>query len=347
MSTAGDGAVVAVDGVSPKPRARIASTPVSARSASLPAGASPSWSNPRKTVHVVDAASNRLIQTADVEAEPDQVAFSDELAYIRHRGSETVLMIPLEDRGHAGQAGAGGGLPRRPAPSRPPPRPTPAAGIVQAPGAAAVLVVNPEDKVDLLLQGRHGRAMGSFQNYGKQPRAVLVVDRSLEERAPGSYETLAKMSGPGDYDLALFVDSPAGPLLSGKSGGRSRPGRRPPAEARRRAPRSPEQGRRGRRRGHPLQAHQSRERRPRTGLTDVRVLAFLAPGIWQSRQWATEIRAGEPTRSTFTSPRVRRLLHLPGSRLRWPGVSEIALPGAGGGGRVGASQRPKSNRVPR
>jgi hypothetical protein len=31
---------------------------------------------------------------------------------------------------------------------------------------------------------------------------------------------------------------------------------------------------------------------PRTGLKDVRVLAFLAPGIWQQRQWATEVGKG-------------------------------------------------------
>ena len=34
--------------------------------------------------------------------------------------------------------------------------------------------------------------MGHFQNYGKQPRAVLVVVRSLREVRPGVYETTAR-----------------------------------------------------------------------------------------------------------------------------------------------------------
>ena len=46
VSTAGDGAVVVVDPLRPEPRARIAATPGSARSASRPAGASPSSSIP-------------------------------------------------------------------------------------------------------------------------------------------------------------------------------------------------------------------------------------------------------------------------------------------------------------
>ena len=57
----------------------------------------------KNQVHILDSASNRIVQTADVEAEPDQVAFSEELAYVRHRGSEIVLMIPLKAVGEPGR----------------------------------------------------------------------------------------------------------------------------------------------------------------------------------------------------------------------------------------------------
>ena len=55
-------------------------------------------------VHVLDSASNRIVQTADVDDSPDQLAFTDELAYIRHRGSANVFMIPLGAVGVEGNA---------------------------------------------------------------------------------------------------------------------------------------------------------------------------------------------------------------------------------------------------
>ncbi len=50
--------------------------------------------------------------------------------------------------------------------------------------------------------------MGSFQDYGGHPHAVLVVDRSLKEQSPGSYETVARMPLPGSYRLVFFLDTP-------------------------------------------------------------------------------------------------------------------------------------------
>jgi hypothetical protein len=173
------------------------------------------------------------------------------------------------------------------------PRPTPAAGIVQAPGASAVLVANPEDQAIYFYKEGMAAPMGHFKNYGKQPRAALVVDRSLREVRPGVYETTAKMSGPGEYDLALFVDSPklvqcypvkvaADPVLA--------------------AARKPKLGivpvnvpstvGVGEDVAVRFQLTDPADGSPRTGLKDVHVLAFLAPGIWQQRQWAVEAGPG-------------------------------------------------------
>ena len=71
-----------------------------------------------------------------------------------------------------------------------------------------VTVANPEDEVIYFYKEGMAAPMGHFRNDGKQPRAVLVVDRSLREVRPGVYETLARMSRAGNYDLALFVASP-------------------------------------------------------------------------------------------------------------------------------------------
>jgi YVTN family beta-propeller protein len=297
VANAGDGAVTAVDGQSEKPLARIAVGSADAGLAEIrfaPGGRLAFVVQPGKNaVHIVDAASNRRIQTADVEKEPDQVSFSDELAYVRHRGSETVLMIPLKTVGEPGRPVA---VVDFPGGQRPPglmARSTPADGIVQAPGAAAVLVANPEDKAIYYYKEGMAAPMGHFQNYGKQPRAVLVVDRSLREVRPGVYETTAQMTEAGDYELALFIDSPklvhcfplklaANPTLAAA--------RKVPLGVEVLTPKGTLTT--GDDVAVQLKITDPETKAPRTGLKDVRVLTFLSPGIWQQRHWAKEAANG-------------------------------------------------------
>jgi YVTN family beta-propeller protein len=297
ITTAGDvggSAIVAVDARSPKPVARMASTPGLGQIRFAPGGRLAFVVNPNEnTIHIVDAASNRIIQTADVEKEPDQVAFSDELAYIRHRGSETVLMIPLKTVGEPGKPVAVVDFPGGQHPPGRMVRPTPAAGIVQAPGSSAVLVSNPEDQVIYFYKEGMAAPMGHFNNYGKQPLATLVVDRSLREVKPGVYETTARMAAAGDYDLALFVDSPklvqcfpvkiaADPALAAA--------RKPalgvePVGNTSKATVGADVAVR-------FKLTDPGSGAPRAGLMDVRMLTFLAPGLWQQRQGATEVGQG-------------------------------------------------------
>ena len=50
--------------------------------------------------------------------------------------------------------------------------------------------------------------MGNFENYRREPLAVLVVDRSLREIRPGIYATTVKLPASGKYDVAFLTDSP-------------------------------------------------------------------------------------------------------------------------------------------
>jgi len=72
-----------------------------------------------------------------------------------------------------------------------------------------VLVANPVDQAVYYYQEGMAAPMGNLSNYGKQPRAVLVVDRSLHEKTPGVYETVRRIEHAGDYDLALYLDAPS------------------------------------------------------------------------------------------------------------------------------------------
>jgi YVTN family beta-propeller protein len=181
----GAGRIAVVDAAKPEPRAVIAAAPGLGQIRFAPGGRLAFVVHPDKNaVHILDAASNRIIQTADVEAAPDQVAFSDELAYVRHKGSPTMLMIPLKTVGEAGKPVSVVDFPGGEHPPGRMAKGTPAAGVVQAPGAAAVLVANPEDKAVYYYKEGMAAPMGHFQTYGKEPRAALVVDRSLRETRP-------------------------------------------------------------------------------------------------------------------------------------------------------------------
>lgn len=242
-------------------------------------------------VHILDTALNRIIQTADVEDGPDQIAFSDELAYVRHRDSEIVLMIPLDMVGTEGKpvpvidfTGGQAPLGRVSTPSL-------ADSIVQAPGATAVLVANAADKVIYFYKEGMAAPMGQFQNYGREPRAIQVVDSSLKERAPGVYETTARLRRPGLYDVAFFLDSPrtihcfevtVAPSPERQAERARNPGLGVEPLFKRRELRVGERISLTFKLTNPLTGE------PRIGLKDVSVLTFKAPGGWQKRQWAVQ-----------------------------------------------------------
>jgi YVTN family beta-propeller protein len=290
----GAGRIAAVDAEKAEPRAVVAAEPGIGRIRFAPGGRLAFVVHPEKnTVHIIDAASNRLIQTADMEAGPDQVTFSDELAYVRHKGSETVLMIPLKTVGEEGRPVAVVDFPGGEHPPGRMARPTPADGIVQAPGATAVLVANPEDKVIYYYKEGMAAPMGHFQNYGKVPRAALVVDRSLREVQPGVYETVAQMSRAGRYDLALWVDSPrlihCFPLELAENP-KLAAARRPALGVEMRMEKTTVAA--GQETAVRFRLSDSQSGAAKTGLEDVRVLTFLSPGIWQQRHWAQHVGDG-------------------------------------------------------
>lgn len=205
-----DGTIAVVVAEAETPTARMEAQPGLGHLRFAPGGRHAFVANPETDqVHVVDAARNRIVQTGRVQDGPDQITFSDELAYIRHRGSEIVLMIPLTQIGNEGQPLPVVDFPGGQEPFGLGRRPSLGDTIVQAPGATAVLVANPADKMIYFYKEGMAAPMGGFRNYERQPRAVLVVDRSLKERArSGVYETAAKLRRPGHYQLAFFLDTP-------------------------------------------------------------------------------------------------------------------------------------------
>jgi YVTN family beta-propeller protein len=158
--------------------------------------------------YVIDPSTNRITDIISVGDEPYQVAFSRSFAYVRSLGTERVSMINLSELGKEDAP---------PVTTFPAGQTAPkiakdismANTIVEAPGEAAVMVVSPaDDTVYYYMEGMNA-PMGNFRNYGHRPRAVQVVDRSMQEREPGTYGATIRVPEAGTYDVAFLFESPS------------------------------------------------------------------------------------------------------------------------------------------
>jgi DNA-binding beta-propeller fold protein YncE len=159
----------------------------------------------QSTVSIFDAASNRILHEVKVGKAPDQVIFSDTFAFVRSLGTENVAMIRLATLGTDVEITDFPGGQTAPEKASSPVR---ADSIVLAPEGNSVILANPSDKVIYYYAEGMAAPMGDFQNYGREPRAILVVDRSLRETTPGVYSTMVKFPASGKYDVAFLADSP-------------------------------------------------------------------------------------------------------------------------------------------
>ena len=82
------------------------------------------------------------------------------------------------------------------------------APVVSSPDGRGVLIASPEDRALFVFEEGMMAPSGSLLNYGRRPRAVIVVDRSLTEVKPGVYATAVKPSQEGVYDVPLLLDNP-------------------------------------------------------------------------------------------------------------------------------------------
>jgi DNA-binding beta-propeller fold protein YncE len=238
----------------------------------------------KSVVNVFDVSSNRLVRTVPVGPASDQISFTSQFAYVRSVGSEFVTMINLTSLDKEAAVTSFPAGQHAPAESR---ATSIAAAIVPAPEDGSVLVANPADKMIYYYSEGMAAPMGSFQNYKRDPRALLVLDNSLREKQRGIYESSVRLPAAGVYDVVFLLDAPRLINCFEVSVGDN------PA-----LPHKPETSIRI----EPLNTQavtkagekftlRFRVRDAKTGavkinLQDVTVLVFLAPGIWQQRDLA-------------------------------------------------------------
>lgn len=154
-------------------------------------------------VFVIDSADNRLIHSIHIPGAPDQIAFSDAFAYVHSSASATVSMIQLDGIGKKDS------LPVTAFPAgQKAPGATASDAIAPTPERSAVAVANPADKSVYYYMEGMAAPMGSFENFGLAPMAVMVIDRSLRESPPGVYASTTQLPPAGVYSAAILLDTP-------------------------------------------------------------------------------------------------------------------------------------------
>ncbi|HEV2762906.1 MAG TPA: cytochrome D1 domain-containing protein [Pyrinomonadaceae bacterium] len=242
------------------------------------------------TVFIFDASNNRLLHAAQVGKSPDQVTFTDAFAYVHSAGSEQVDAIRLVTVGKELD------LVKFPGGQTPPERSSARSSadlVVPAPEGNSVLIANPADRMIYYYSEGMAAPMGNFQNYKREPRAVMVVDRSLREATPGVYSAVVKLPKDGTYDVAFLSDSPR--ILHCFE---TAAAQNPSVKRERQAALKIEymMPQRQVAVGQDLKIRfkltDAATGKPKDGLEDVRVLFFLSPGIWQTRNFARPVGEG-------------------------------------------------------
>lgn len=159
------------------------------------------------TATVIDVASNEIIHTVPVSAEPYQVAFTRSFAYIRGLASERVTQINLSSLGKGKEPTLQGFTAGTTAPKLAGNLPI-ADSMSPAKADAAVFVVNPVDNTTYFYMEGMNAPMAGYPNRGHAARAATVIDRSLKEVAPGEFATRVRMPTAGKFDVAFILDQP-------------------------------------------------------------------------------------------------------------------------------------------
>jgi len=296
VSSEVDGAVIAIGGVGHTVLARMMAEPGLGQIRFAPGGRFALAVNPRNDrVYVVDASLNRIVQTGKLDKGPDQIAFSSKVAYVRHQASDAILMIPLESLGTENKPVSVADFPGGQHPAGRMSVPSPADSVVRASGEDGVLVANPGDRAVYYYMEGMAAPSGNFSTYDQEPRAVMVIERNLRERAPGTYETVIKLTTAGVYDLALLLDNPEIVQcfdLSVMEDPTRAAMRRPKLKIERLIPpASSPPNEAGNHIVLRFRLTDASGSQPRTDIADFTALVF-APGVWQRREIAPHVGDG-------------------------------------------------------
>jgi hypothetical protein len=166
--------------------------------------------------------------------------------------------------------------------------------IAATPEGNSVMIANaPDGMVYYYVEGMMA-PMGTLDNYKRRPHALMLIDRSLNEVAPGVYSAPIRLTKAGRFNVPFLIDQPRTLNCFQAEVGDSPDGEKQKA-ATAIAVEPLFKGRTfkpGESVTLRFKITDQTTQAPITGLTDVHILVFEPPGIWQQRQWAKEVGAG-------------------------------------------------------
>jgi len=140
-------------------------------------------------------------------AGPDAIAFTARYAYVRNRAAARLSLVQLEDV----EKGIAPGVLEIPVGARPPAEAqveAAASPLAPIPSGDGAFVASPADGTLVYYREGMMAPAGSHRNYGRRPRAALLLDRALREREPGAYATVVQPGAGGRWNVALLLDEP-------------------------------------------------------------------------------------------------------------------------------------------
>ncbi|MCI0574200.1 MAG: YncE family protein [Myxococcaceae bacterium] len=161
----------------------------------------------RGTATVLDAATGQVRHVVKGLRAPDAVSFTRRYAYLRGAGQHQVVLVELASLSAAGKV-VTLDVPITQKPASQARGVGIASPIVPLPEGGGVLIAGPADEALYFYQEGLMAPSGTHRNYGREPRAVLVVDRSLKEVRPGIYAATVRPGQEGVYDVAVLLDTP-------------------------------------------------------------------------------------------------------------------------------------------
>lgn len=248
---------------------------------------------PQSTVSVLDASTNSVTGSTRVTKDPDQVSFTDRYAYVRGTGSEKFTLIELKDldKGKLAPVDIQAGT----TPANAFPEELGVSGMIApTPEGNSVMVASTADQSIFYYAEGLMAPMGTFSNYKRRPHALMLLDRSLSEVAPGVYSSPVKLPQSGTFDVPVLVDQlrmfKCFDLRVAESANPEDRLKGPSITAE--AAFKDQKFKAGEQARLTFRILDSVTNQPVVGLGDVQVLVFEPPGVWQQRQWAKEVGKG-------------------------------------------------------
>ncbi len=166
----------------------------------------------RNEVTVIDAATQSRRYTVVAEAAPDRIDFTDSFAYVRHAGSEMLVLVDLSTLGQEATPVATTVVMGQ----RPPTGSDStliARTMVRLPEGNGAMFLNSADRNLYSYVEGMTAPMGTYPSYPWTARGILLVDRTMTEISDGVYRAFFQAPREGEFDVPFI--SPASPALYG------------------------------------------------------------------------------------------------------------------------------------